>query len=126
MKITEHFIREEFDCHDGTLYPPQWIVSRLQPLCLALERVRLLTDKPIHISSGYRTPTWNKSVGGKSKSMHLHGKAADIQQGGMTPKQLYDAVEQLIREKEISQGGLGLYPRFVHYDQRGYKARWKG
>ncbi len=124
MKITRNFDSKEFDCHDGTPYPIMWIESRLAPLCAALEKIRALTGGPLHVTSGYRTPEWNKSVGGQPKSKHMEGIAADIQLRGMTPKQLFAAIEKLIESDEIPEGGLGLYPRFVHYDLRGKRARW--
>ena len=37
---------------------------------------------------------------------------------------VYDVVESLISEGLISEGGLGLYKTFIHYDIRGTKARW--
>ena len=42
----------------------------------------------------------------------------------MTPKQVYDAIEILISNGDMLQGGLGLYNTFVHYDFRGNKSRW--
>ena len=77
------------------------------------------------INSGYRSPAHNKSVGGKTKSQHLEGRAADIVLHGMSIKQLYLAIEQLIKSGTIPEGGLGLYDRFIHYDQRpSGRARW--
>lgn len=126
MEITENFIREEFDCHDGTEYPRGWIMDRLLPLCRALEKIRALTGTPMHITSGYRTKSWNDTVGGAGNSQHLHGRAADIQLTGMPPKELYAAIEGLIATGEIPDGGLGLYSRWVHYDLRGNHSRWVG
>ena len=31
-----------------------------------------------------------------------------------------------IKEGKIKKGGVGLYRSFVHYDTRGWNARWKG
>ena len=33
-------------------------------------------------------------------------------------------IEALIELEYIPEGGLGIYNTFVHYDIRGYKARW--
>lgn len=126
MEITEHFSREEFDCHDGTPYPKEWIADRLKPLCEALEEMRAIGTGPMHITSGYRTESWNHSVGGAKDSQHVQGRAADIQLFGIPPVVLHAAIERLIEEGKIPDGGLGLYSRWVHYDQRGSHARWKG
>ncbi len=33
---------------------------------------------PLHITSGYRSPTLNYAVGGSTTSQHMHGEAADV------------------------------------------------
>ena len=43
-----------------------------------LDRIREKLGKPILISSGYRCPVLNKSVGGVYNSQHLKGLAADL------------------------------------------------
>ena len=37
----------------------------------------------------------------------------------MTPLEVYNAIEKLIDDGDMLQGGLGLYDSFVHYDIRG-------
>jgi len=124
MNITTHFTRQEFDCEDGTAYPATWIESRLRPLCEALEIIRAATGKPMTIFSGYRTPEWNKKVGGASRSKHMDGIACDIKLEGMGIKKLYEFIDRLQRANIIPRGGLGLYNSFVHYDTRGHISRW--
>nr|WP_055733276.1 D-Ala-D-Ala carboxypeptidase family metallohydrolase [Agarivorans gilvus] len=80
--------------------------------------------KPIKINSAYRTPEHNHKVGGKKNSLHVQAKAADIVVSGMTPKDVHAKILDLIACKKMAEGGLGLYNTFVHYDVRGYKARW--
>lgn len=43
-----------------------------------LNYLREKLGKPIFINSAFRTPSVNKAVGGKSRSYHLQGRAADI------------------------------------------------
>ena len=43
---------------------------------------------------------------------------------GYTPRQLSVVIERLIKEGKMKQGGIGVYPNFLHYDIRGKKARW--
>lgn len=122
--MTPHFKRKEFDCKDGTIVPEEFMHD-LQTLCVCLEVLRDELKTPVSITgSGYRTESHNKEVGGAKNSQHLYAKAADINAKGYTPKQLYDAIERLIKEGRMLQGGLGLYKTFVHYDIRGTKARW--
>lgn len=43
-----------------------------------LDEFRHLLNRSIHITSGYRTPAFNKKVGGSNNSEHTHGLAADL------------------------------------------------
>jgi uncharacterized protein YcbK (DUF882 family) len=125
MKLTTHFMSEEFGCKDGTEYPVGWIPSRLAPLCEALEVIRTKSGgRPIHIVSGYRTYSHNKRVGGASRSQHMRGTAVDMISRELSPRRLHNLILNLIKEERIPEGGVGSYKSFVHYDQRGYKARW--
>ncbi len=125
MKITENFKREEFDCTDGTDYPKAWITRKLLPLCQALEKIReALGGKSIVITSGYRTENYNQKIGGSKNSYHVQGLAVDFKVAGVKASVVYDQIEKLIEDKIIPEGGLGKYPTWVHYDQRGFKARW--
>ena len=127
-RMTTHFHSSEFDCRDGTAYPIEWRDNRLAPLCLALEKLRKKLDAPITISSGYRTLSYNSKIGGARRSQHKEGRAVDIQVGGVSAKKVHTVLLSLIRQGEILDGGVGLYGRgnFVHYDQRGKTARWRG
>jgi uncharacterized protein YcbK (DUF882 family) len=129
MKITKHFSIHEFSCNDKnrTPYPRRWVKTRLTPLCLALEIIRKEFDgKPITITSGYRTPEYNKSVGGVKFSQHKDGRAVDVRVKGVAPRKVAHVIRQLIRDGIIPKGGVGDYSSFTHYDTRGTNARWKG
>ena len=123
IKLTENFLLEEFACKDGTQVPDQYR-SNVQALADSLQALRDHLGEPIHINSGYRSPEWNKRVGGKPNSQHLLATAADITCKSKTPRQLAAIIEKLIAEKKMRQGGIGIYAGFVHYDVRGRKARW--
>lgn len=59
--------------------PPWEIEARLDFTIAGLERVRAaLDDQPILISSGYRCPALNQTVGGSKTSQHMQGEAADF------------------------------------------------
>jgi len=122
-QLTTNFKLSEFACKDGTPVPSN-LMSNVKALATNLQVLRDTIKKPIKINSSYRTPTHNKSVGGASNSQHLYAKAADIAVKGMTPAQVRKQIESLINSKKMSQGGIGRYNTFVHYDIRGTKARW--
>lgn len=124
MKLTENFTREEFDCKDGTKVPEQYM-SNVQEVANNLQVLRDHINEPIMVTgSGYRTPTHNKKVGGAKLSQHLTASGADINARNYSPKQLAQVIENLIDQGIMKQGGIGVYPGFVHYDIRGTKARW--
>ena len=127
MKITAHFNINEFKCKDGTAVPARY-QGNVMALCLALEHLRAKLGSPITIISGYRTKEYNLRCGGMPRSKHLNASAADCRVSGHSPEDVASALEELIADGTIPQGGIGTYPsqNFVHYDIRGTRARWKG
>ena len=72
-KISDHFMLAEMACKDGSdkvLYSTELLEK--------LEKLRAYGGFTIHINSGYRTPSYNKKIGGASHSQHIYGTAADI------------------------------------------------
>jgi len=121
--MTEHFKKEEFRSKDGAHFPYE-VKQNLKVLAEQLEVLREHFQKPININSGYRSPEHNAKVGGAENSQHLLGKAADVVIDGISPDEVADAIEFLIENKMMKQGGLGRYVDFTHYDIRGKKSRW--
>lgn len=123
MKLTKNFELSEFNCRDGRVVPQKYIAN-VKELAANLQVLRDEIGEPVHVNSCYRPPDYNKKVGGKPASKHLTASAADITAKGYTPKQLAAVIERLIAEGKMKQGGIGIYPGFVHYDIRGVRARW--
>lgn len=72
-KISPHFKLSEMACKDGSdkvLYSTE--------LMAKLEELRAYGGFTVSINSGYRTPAYNKKIGGASRSQHVLGTAADI------------------------------------------------
>ncbi len=84
------------------------------------------------IRNGHRPPSYNEKVGGASLSQHMQGKAidlsiGDIDKNGKSEDKDKQIVLDLLDKKIIrSLGGIGKYPgtKAVHFDVRGYRARW--
>lgn len=84
------------------------------------------------IINGFRHPAYNEEVGGATLSRHLKGQALDLRIGDINndgyANQKDKAIVLNFLEKEIikNQGGIGKYPgtMSVHFDVRGYRARW--
>ena len=124
VKLSKDFYLNEFACRDGSPVP-EAKVCNVKVLALNLQALRDDLGESITILSGYRTPAWNTRVGGAKNSMHLQAKASDLTTKNFTPKQLHARIEKLIKDGRMQDGGLGLYPGFVHYDI-GSPRRWKG
>lgn len=60
--------------------PPENIVKNLELLAInILQPLRDAIKTPVHVNSGYRCERVNTSIGGATKSQHLTGQAADIE-----------------------------------------------
>jgi len=123
MRLTKNFKLSEFDCKDGTELPSQLLPNVLE-LAESLQELREMLNSPIKINSAYRSLEHNQIIGGSKSSQHLFAKAADIVVKGKTPRQVATMIKLLILEGKMKQGGIGVYDTFIHYDIRGYKARW--
>lgn len=75
-----------------------------------LQPIRNYINKPMIISSGYRSPRLNGHplIQGKDNSQHITGQAVDFTVKGLTPKQIIEKViasgvefDQLINEHNI-------------------------
>lgn len=124
MKLSTNFSLDEFASADGTA-PSGEVLKNLTELAKNLEVLRKHIGQPIRITSGFRSKEHNKKIGGALNSYHVLGMAADIQVAKMTPEQVAKAVELLIKEGKMKEGGIGIYKTWLHYDHRGTKARWK-
>lgn len=112
VKLSEHFSEIEFACHgNGMVMVDLMLITKL-------EKLRKVVGKPITITSGYRSPEYNKKIGGATKSQHILGKAADIKVQGLTPSEVAKFAEK------VGFGGIGIYDSWIHVDVREGHARW--
>ena len=107
--------------------PPKKLWKNLVPTLRVVDDLRASFGKPCTILSSYRSPDYNRTVGGAALSQHLQFNALDIAFDGVSAKRVYDRLLQWRREGRFV-GGLGLYPSsgFVHIDTRGRNATWRG
>lgn len=124
-QLAPNFHIDEFKCRDGTSVPDKYMAN-VEELAKNLQVLRDELGKPIKINSGYRTPEYNKKIGGATRSQHMLAKAADIKVKGYGSERLAKKIMKLIEEGKMKKGGVGVYPTFVHYDVRGRNARWSG
>lgn len=125
---SKHFRYDEFDCRDGTPVPES-AKPALRHLCKNyLEPLRGRYGA-VYVNSGYRTRTYNASIGGASQSEHIYdetpdGVAADHVCQSASPATVADFHDAR------NVGGLGRYSTFTHIDNRDRDgkahARWWG
>lgn len=113
-KVGQHFKVREFACKDGS--PIVFIDDYLVTI---LDILRTKIQKPVIITSGYRTPALNKNVGGAAYSYHMRGMAADIKVNGMNPKDVAKELDKIMP----NNGGIIVYKSWVHFDVRNKKYR---
>jgi zinc D-Ala-D-Ala carboxypeptidase len=81
-RLTAHFALEELACTEHREIdnaPPPEVVANLRGAAARMEEVRrLLGDRVISVSSGFRCPELNREVGGSRTSAHLTGHAVDF------------------------------------------------
>ncbi len=109
--------------------PPDFMLTALK-LIDVLDWIRWYQGAAsIRVNSWYRSPSYNRSVGGGKTSIHLTAGAADITKRRWTPLRIALALHNDYPMSE--KLGIGLYGTFVHVDVRGMigrraPARWTG
>jgi uncharacterized protein YcbK (DUF882 family) len=76
-----------------------------------LEQLRVEYGEALYITSGYRCPDHNRSIGGAKGSQHVKGNAADI----ALPKESKDQERLLALAKPLFNAVVK-GPGFVHVD----------
>ena len=113
MKLSKNFEISEFACKDGSK-----VIMVDYELVDLLQKMRDTLGKPIRVTSGYRTVSFNKKCGGTATSHHLTGKAADIKVAGLSPLDLAFVADK------FGFRGIGVYPTFTHVDVGPNKLYW--
>lgn len=113
-KVGQHFKVKEFACKDGSqaVFIDEHLVS-------ILDILRNKIGKPVIITSGYRTPEWNKRCNGAKYSYHMRGMAADIRVNEMSAKEVANKLNEIIP----NECGIIVYNSWVHFDVRTSKYR---
>lgn len=79
----------------------------------ALDRLTQSWGQPLTITSGYRDPARNASVGGARNSQHTHGNAFDIDVSGLSPQ---DRLALADAARAAGFQGFGFYDNSLHFD----------
>ena len=121
--IAQNFHEDEFFCPDGTVVPEDCF-PQLSALAGNLQALRDHLGVPVIVVSGYRNEQYNTSIGGDKDSCHHTAAAADISVPDYSVDDLAQIIDILIKDGRTVEGGVGIYPEYVHYDIRGERVRW--
>ena len=94
---------------------PEYLTNMLN-IAHELQKLREYFNKPVIITSGFRTPYFNALISGAKNSQHLYGNAADIRIAGVTSREILDVAREITNFK-----GFGLSSYFIHMDLRDAK-----
>ena len=124
-EFTSYFARERNGVKNST--PPKRLWKNIVPTLRIVDELRESFGKPCRILSSYRSPDYNRAVGGAPLSQHKEFTALDITVDGVSPQRVYDRLLEWRKAGKFT-GGLGFYPSagFVHIDSRGRNANWRG
>jgi hypothetical protein len=100
--------------------PPRSLWPSLLAVTRVADEARHRLGRPLRISSAYRSPAYNKAIGGASASIHMKGGALDL---SGSPATLHRILKEM-RAEGLFRGGIGKYKTFVHVDVRGRNADW--
>ena len=78
-----------------------------------LDECRHVAGVKFKITSSYRSPAKNKAVGGSSKSMHLLGRAVDIE------ARTGEIRAKIVRAALAFGFSVGIMENAIHLDNRG-------
>jgi uncharacterized protein YcbK (DUF882 family) len=110
--VTKNFSFAEFACSCGKCsFVGGYQID--QKLVRDLQAIRDHLGKPLKINSGLRCDSYNRSLGGVSRSYHLTGRAADVH--------CTSSIDRHIIVKMALNMGLtvGVAKTFIHLDNRG-------
>lgn len=115
LKLSENFCVKEFACKDGS--DTLKIDLDLIPL---IQRFRNYVEIGVYFNSAYRTPSYNKKVGGATNSYHVKGQALDIPFLN-SYKYLTSREKMCAFFNTLGVKGIIIYPTFIHVDTRTTK-----
>lgn len=120
-KVSKYFTVSEVTQNDSRRIPKDKnIQNNILKIAKELDKIREEWGSPIGVTSWYRPPAINKSVGGVSNSQHINGSAVDIYPIG---GDIYKFQTWLDKRWTMALG-YGAKKNFVHLDLRPGRIRW--
>lgn len=92
LTVSQTATRRGIDNH-----PTPVILQRLQLVAVhILEPVRAHYGRPVIVSSGYRSPTLNRAIGGSLTSQHCKGEAVDFRVSGVSNREVCKFIRETL------------------------------
>ena len=113
-KLTKHFAIDEYTVNQtGNCQITREALEHAD----ILEEFRTWLGKPMKVNAWYRTPEYNKKVGGNSNSSHLRGVATDISRPNVSQANFikYAKKWKSLCSKYGVVGEAGLYSWGIHF-----------
>ena len=106
---------------------PEHLANLLLVAEHVFQPIREHFDKPLYVSSGYRSEALNDAIKGSSSSQHCKGEALDLDAqvyGGFTNKELFEYIkDNLVFDQMIWEFGTDDEPDWVHVSYKKGKNR---
>ena len=105
------------------IIPPKSMWRNIASTLRVADKTSQVLRKDVkNVTSVYRSPSYNRMCGGKSRSYHMRNNALDIQ-FDCSPYHAARVIRKM-RDRGYFRGGVGDYPSFVHIDTRGHNVDW--
>ncbi len=104
--------------------PPKDKWDNILPTARVIDEFRRRIAAPVTITSAYRSPKYNKAIGGAFKSQHMEFTALDFVVRGNSTPAIWASILRSMRTEGWFKGGIGTYSYFVHVDSRGENTDW--
>jgi len=108
--------------HGFNTLPPEDLWENIRTILLVASIARE-THGPLLIASAYRSPAYNRAVGGVENSQHVQFRALDLVPLETSPHLLARRLHEM-RRNRVFRGGIGTYRTFIHIDSRGKNNTW--
>jgi len=108
MKLSQHFSYQEFiksqtatrkgiknEPDDAQLYSMKMVCMNI------LEPIRTTFERPVIITSGFRSPELCVAIGSSTNSQHAKGEAADFEIPGVSNKEVADWIHENLPNDQL-------------------------
>ena len=103
-ELTEHFTLDEMEFSDTAIRLgvdnsiPEKYMANVRKIAIALEKIRAFQNKPIKVTSCYRSQAVNDNRGGSKTSAHMTASAVDFRILGIKNIDVCNSIPNIITD----------------------------